>query len=306
MRARALAIRRRLNRGLKALLYTRVRGRTAAAIPVFAYHSVDESGSPFSVSPSALRRHLALLRDEGWRALSMAEYLQRDRASTARDVLLTFDDGYENFYTDAAPILDEYGFRATVFVVTDAVGRRPAWFARDRAAIEHRLHGHAFTADERRRLVAAMSDLAERPLLDWPHARELVAEGFDVQSHSASHRFLTTLEAGEIVTDLRRSRETLEDRLGAPVVALGYPYGAWSEHVTAAARQAGFRAGFLDDYVAGTSDPLRIERIPASGGWEPFDIRFALSAALEDHGAVRRGLAAVKARWRVGAAGGNS
>ncbi len=115
-----------------------------------------------------------------------------------RAILLTFDDGYEDFFTHAYPLLREYGFSATVFLVADRVGQTNQWDA-----------GYG-------------EDLA---LMTWEQIRQLQAQGIEFGSHSATHRPLTGLSLAEIVEEGARSRTILSQELGRPIGTIAYPHG---------------------------------------------------------------------------------
>jgi peptidoglycan/xylan/chitin deacetylase (PgdA/CDA1 family) len=230
----------------------------SAEIPVLTYHSIDETGSLLSVAPSALRAQLARLRAENWRGLSIAEYIALAGKANPepRTVLITFDDGYRNFAERAFPLLTEYGFRATLFVPVDFVGKRPSWLERDWKMTRLLLDDVGLSSDERRALNMSAQELLSNSLMDWPDLRNLTEAGIDIQSHSAAHHFLTSLAPEEIREDLIRSRKVLEDQLGRPVTAVAYPYGASDTVVAAAARDAGFDVGFVSDH--GPRDDMRM------------------------------------------------
>ena len=227
-------------------------------IPVLTYHSIDESGSLLSIAPAALRRQLAALRDENWRSLSISEYLARVNGGVRepRTLLITFDDGYRNFAEHGLPLLKEFGFTATLFVPVDFIGKPPLWLQRDEALTRPLLQQVRLSPEERRRLEFSTSALMREPLMDWSELRELINAGCDIQSHGFGHYFLTELPAVRLADDLVRSRETLEERLGLPVRAIAYPYGASNSTVAAAARAAGFDVGFVSDH--GPRDDLRM------------------------------------------------
>lgn len=290
----ARTLRGRVNRGLQRILHAAAGGGRNRRVTVFMYHSVDETGSLLSVRPDDLRRHLSFMQREGCRALTAAEFVDRlgRPQGAANEVFLTFDDGYENFYTEAAPILAEYGFPATVFVVTDCVGGRPVWLGRDEAAIDRLVDTLPVTRRTYQTLGEARRSFADMRLMGWDQLRDLVGKGIDIQSHSASHHFLTALPAGDVAADLRRSIATLEDRLGASPRLLGYPYGVCDDQVARIARETGFSGALLAEYSGPSADPLRIGRVALNGGMGAFDIRFALSPALERHAALRRTLRA--------------
>jgi peptidoglycan/xylan/chitin deacetylase (PgdA/CDA1 family) len=275
-----------LGRELRTVLGPFAARRPASGPRVVVYHSVDASGSVLSVSRDELRRQLATLKALGWRGLTLPEYLARAAGAPgeAREVLITFDDGYENFYADAAPVLGELGLPATVFVVTDHVGGRPLWFARDRARIERLTAAVGLTGADR----AALAALADAPLMSWAQARELARHGVDVASHSAAHAFLTTLSDAALAADLRRSRETLEDRLGVRGDALCYPYGDEDERVRRAAREAGFRVAFAATAAGRPGDALAIGRSAMRSRMTPGELQFALSPAAGSYAALFR------------------
>jgi peptidoglycan/xylan/chitin deacetylase (PgdA/CDA1 family) len=291
---RAVEIHRLLGRALKGLLYLRAGRREPLAVPVLTYHSVDRTGSLLSVTPAELRCHLEVLRAGGWRGLTLGKFMDRvhGQFGSGREVFVTFDDGYENFYTEAAPVLAALDFPATVFVVTDYMGARPIWYERDRRSIDRFLAGLPFSRDERGRLATAMSELGATRLMDWAQARELLRHGIDVQSHSATHPFLTSLDPEALAADLLRSRRAIEDGVGVPAQLLCYPYGDCDVRVAAAARHAGYKAGVLAEHTGPWPDPFRIGRIGISGETRPFELRFSLSSAAEDYARLRRWVAA--------------
>ncbi len=219
----------------------------------------------------------------------MAEFLERLEngvEASQRELLLTFDDGYENFLTHAAPVLAEFGFPATVFVVTDLMGSTACWFDRDCEAAERFLEGSFLSRDELAQNRGLWSQFAKYRLLSWEQARELERSGFDVHAHTAAHQFLTHLSEHDRQADFARSRRALEDGIGRPADVLCYPYGVCDDAVVRDTRTAGFRAGFVADFGTKAGDPYRIPRVPVNGMLDAFDIRFALSAALEMHAAV--------------------
>ena len=219
-------------------------------VPVLTYHSIDNTGSLLSVRPDMFRAQIARLKAENWRCLSIAEYLNQVSAATPepRTVLITFDDGYRNFGQYAAPILAEFGSTATVFVPIDFVGKRPLWLERDRAVTGPLLTKVGMSGEERQALEVCTNFLLQDTLMDWTELRDLTKAGFDIQSHSSAHFMLTQLSPADVAADLTRSRLVLEDRLGARVAAIAYPYGDANGQVAATARASGFDVGFVSDH----------------------------------------------------------
>jgi peptidoglycan/xylan/chitin deacetylase (PgdA/CDA1 family) len=147
-------------------------------------------------------------------------------------------------------VLQELGFTATTFLITDYVGRTNAWDIQyTRAPLHH---------------------------LDWPAIEDWKARGLEFASHSATHPRLTWLDDARVADELGRSRDTLITRLGAGAgVAVAYPFGAVDARLAQAAGAAGYRLGF--DGVQGVpGDPFRVARVPVyvwDGGDIPAGLR---------------------------------
>jgi peptidoglycan/xylan/chitin deacetylase (PgdA/CDA1 family) len=160
---------------------------------VFTYHEIHESSSRYlyRVTKPQFTEHLAFLCG-----------LKGDRGPTCVPEI-TFDDGHSSNYSEAFPILEEFGIKATFFVVAGRVGR-------------------------------------DREFMTWQQARELVAAGHQVQSHGWMHRLLTLCNAEDLHEELVASKRELEDRLGANVLSLSAPGGRWNSKVVTACAKAGY------------------------------------------------------------------
>jgi peptidoglycan/xylan/chitin deacetylase (PgdA/CDA1 family)/SAM-dependent methyltransferase len=217
-------------------------------LPILMYHSVAESGpaavEPYRVSPDAFEAQLEYLRRHAYYGMTIGEwayYLDRHRVPPGRAVVLTFDDGYHDFYEHAWPLLQAYKFPATVFVVAGKVGATSDW-------------------DD---------DLgAPLPLLDWPTIRKLQDDGIEFGSHTGDHRSLTTLAPREALVRERAARHRLAAELGRPVTTIAYPSGAIDEVARQAMRAAGHRIGLetAEGYATVWDDPMALPRIEVGHG----------------------------------------
>ena len=176
-----------------------------ARLPILMYHRVAPAGNArmqrYRVSPEAFEAQLRYLRDAGYYGIGLDDWgaaLAARKPLPGNAVLLTFDDGYADFAEVAWPLLQQYGFKATVFVVTDAVGKTNAWDAHHGESVE---------------------------LMGWEQIRQLRSEGVAFGSHSHTHPFMTGLSPAEIIAEAVRSRLRLEEALAEPVQAFCYPYG---------------------------------------------------------------------------------
>ena len=190
------------------------------SIPILAYHKVDtrlELGGTM-ISPKRFAGHLEYFRKNGYQSVTLSravELMRQDQGGEKKYLCLTFDDAYEGLYRHAFPLLKEYGFTATVFVVTDYAGRSNDW--------DINWGGLKFGH------------------LSWEQMRELQACGIEFGSHAKTHRDLRFLSPEELRTELAGSREAMEQNLGVPAATLSYPFGLYNEAV----RQAAIDAGYL-------------------------------------------------------------
>jgi len=205
--------------------------RAPAHPAVIVYHSFDDSGSPVSISPGVFRRHLMMIKRLGYETVTaarMVEALEGGPPLPARSVVLTFDDGLWNNYEVGLPLLEEFGFTATIFLVTGHTGRASTW--------------------ERDRGIPAL------PLLTWDKIKEMERYGIDFQPHSVSHPHLTRLSDKDLERELIHSRRTIEERLGVSAPLFCYPYGEFDARVMERLKTHGFKAAFA-------GHPLKEERL---------------------------------------------
>jgi peptidoglycan/xylan/chitin deacetylase (PgdA/CDA1 family) len=170
---------------------------------ILTYHSIDDSGSVISTSPEHFRRQMRQLREASCRVISLeglAAAVRERRDLPANTVAITFDDGYESVHSEAFPILGEYGFPATVFLVTGRCGRPSPWNANTRK-------------------------IGPALLVSWESVEEMARGGIDFGSHTVTHPDLTRLRADAVQKEIRDSKRTIEDRLGQAVTAFAYPFG---------------------------------------------------------------------------------
>jgi peptidoglycan/xylan/chitin deacetylase (PgdA/CDA1 family) len=210
-----------------------------ATLPVLTYHSLDESESPVSVSPALFRRQMEFLGRQGWRSLSLDQALAGWSLGQweAGSFLLTFDDGFEDFATEALPVLAGCGFRAIVFVVAEWVGRSNDW-------------------------PGQLAWVPRRRLMDWPALATILAAGMEVGAHTMNHPHLSSLAERDRPTEVALCRQVIENRLSCQVRAFAYPYGDVSlamEQLVAAHYQAGF--GTRLGLVTPASRPAVFERV---------------------------------------------
>lgn len=146
---------------------------------------------------------MSYLKNAGYEAITLGEFAARKRRGPVfaeKTVVLTFDDGFRNFYTEAFPILSDCNFKATVFLVTDFCGGHNDWSGNP-------------------------ANLPRSQLLKWEEIRELDAAGVEFGSHTRTHQDLTRLKPKEAISEMLDSKATISDALGRDVPTFAYPYG---------------------------------------------------------------------------------
>jgi peptidoglycan/xylan/chitin deacetylase (PgdA/CDA1 family) len=183
--------------------YLRLMEDRKPSVPILMYHSIaDEKQSklhPYyrtTTSPAVFALQLKHLRAEGYTTCTLARaisHLRRETPTARRLVAITFDDGYRDFYCHAFPLLNQYGFNATMFLPTAYIGKSPTPFK---------------GAD----------------CLTWAEVTELKRYGVDFGSHTVTHPQLRGLDFTAINNEVVKSKETIEQKLGCSVDSFAYPY----------------------------------------------------------------------------------
>jgi peptidoglycan/xylan/chitin deacetylase (PgdA/CDA1 family) len=235
--------------GAAALRSDLARSVRSTQMPVLAYHRVSalNSGpaalSRYRVDPTEFERQMGWLRRHGYHAIVSDElgwFLEQRQPFVGRPVMITFDDGYQDFADAAWPALQRHDLRAEVFVVSDLVGKAATW---------DRHYGDP------------------APLMDEHTIAALAREGVRFGSHLASHRGATGLATETLAAELLRSRHAIESWTGRAPHAVAAPYGETDERFERLATECGYRIALStqEGAAALSSPPMRIPRIEVRG-----------------------------------------
>lgn len=177
---------------------------------VLTYHSVGDRDHEMNVTPDAFRAQMEWLAENA-HVCSLAEATEG-----CGGVAITFDDGYLDNLTNAAPVLSELGLPATVYVVPGRVGQWLDHDEQDRSAV----------------------------LMTWDEVRELESSGWTIGGHTLTHQRLSTLNMLDRRTEIVKCTEVLEDELGHEMESFAYPYGSaldYNEYSKELVRQCGYK-----------------------------------------------------------------
>jgi peptidoglycan/xylan/chitin deacetylase (PgdA/CDA1 family)/glycosyltransferase involved in cell wall biosynthesis len=204
-----------------------------AFMPVLMYHKIPDTPPATKhqifVTKENFAKHLAYFKANQLTPITFQDY--QDFASgrrplaefPRRPIVLTFDDGYLDNYTNLLPLMQQYGYRGVLYLLGDFEVRHNQW------------------------------DLAQDPtepradLMNEAQKRAFVAAGWEIGAHTLTHPRLASLPAAEAALEMTQSKAELERRLGINVLSFAYPYGDLSAETKALAQQAGFTYAVATD-----------------------------------------------------------
>jgi peptidoglycan/xylan/chitin deacetylase (PgdA/CDA1 family) len=229
---------------------TRLLGRNTRAIPILMYHRVPQIDSctthPYYCTSTAVKifeQQVRFLRQEGYRSVSVKEAFGCVQTAEPGEKLvgITFDDGYQDFYANAFPILNRYGYSATVFLPTAYIGH-----------VSRQFKG------------------AE--CLTWSQIRELRKAGVEFGSHTVTHPQLRDTSEEQMRVEVRRSKQEIQEQMGERVDTFAYPYAfpeadlPFIATLRGALQDSGYQSGVttIIGRVGLSTSPLFMNRLPVN------------------------------------------
>ena len=230
-------------------------------IPILMYNSIsspDCSGfRPCTVSPEVFDTHLSYLKQNHYTTITVTQLsnaMSRGGIGLPpRPVVLTFDDGYADFYTAALPILQYYGYTATLYVATGYSGNTSRWLQ---------------YPEER-----------SRPMLTRNQLREISACGIECGAHTHTHPALDMVSLPVARDEIVRSKDVLEECIGQYVSSFAYPYGYYTTHLQEMVQICGFTSACaIRRAVSSLHDnPYALARLAITPDTEMHDLVTALA-----------------------------
>lgn len=200
---------------IRNLLKQAVPGATYR-VPVLLYHYVeyvkdqgDTIRQSLDVTPDVFTKQVQTLVLANYTFLTasdLADILDNKMKIPEKPILLTFDDGYKDFYTDVWPILQKYHVKATIYVVP------------------------GFLDTSNYMSLAQLLEVAKSDLVE-------------VAAHTMHHMYLKDLPAKTVESEVNKSKAFLEEKLGTPIISFAYPYGAFDKQAVEMVKMAGFKTG---------------------------------------------------------------
>jgi peptidoglycan/xylan/chitin deacetylase (PgdA/CDA1 family) len=191
-------------------------------IPILMYHSIADVSTPgfqpFVVTPAQFAEQMAYLHENKYNPITVTQLVSARLRNTfvlpKRPVVITFDDGFADFFTNVLPILKLHKFTATLYISTAFIEGTSSW-------LQNIGEG-------------------ERPMLTWAQVAEINASGVECGAHTHTHPKLDLLPPSKAQVEIVTSKKILEDHLGQAVLSFAYPFGYFTPRVRQIVREEGF------------------------------------------------------------------
>jgi len=202
------------------------------ALPVVAFHGIEPSPEGrYETSTGAFEFFLSTLKTYGYQTITFADlmnYLDKGKPLPAKPIIITSDDGYQNTYIYALPILKKYGYKMTVFLITSYMGNDEN---------TRRLNEFDFDAE----------GVPHRPMLIWPEVRAMSKYGIEFQSHTWSHGIITNIPIEQAERELAQSKIDIEVNVGKPCFIVAWSHGIFNGEVLSLLPKTGYRGAAAYD-----------------------------------------------------------
>lgn len=225
---------------LLAVMLIPVPAQAGLRVPILTYHYIagnpnhgDRARDALSVPPDKFEAQMNYLSQSGYTPVTLDTLygIFNGQASVpGKPIVLTFDDGYIDFYTTAFPILRRFNFHAVSFIPTGLIG------------------GSYY--------------------MNWNQIKEIASSGLvTFEGHTVTHANLSSLSDAAVLRQLVDSKNVLQEHTGYPVNFAAYPYGSTNGSIQAAAQKAGYVGGLGTWYGKAWGFSMNMPRIKVSGSW---------------------------------------
>lgn len=179
-------------------------------VPILMYHNVSAVQGPKvlnNVTPEAFAAQMTYIKNNGYKVVGFDEYIKgitQGKSFGRNTVVIHFDDGYDDNYTQAFPVLKQHGFPAMVFLVSDKIGT-PGF-------------------------------------LTWDQVREMDKAGFAAGAHTRTHAYLPDVPVEQAREEIAGSKAKIESEVGHPIDYFVYPSGGFTLEIIQVVKESGYKA----------------------------------------------------------------
>lgn len=183
---------------------------------ILTYHNIsDNNQDKFATTPLFFESEMRWLAKQGYKGISLKEFYKDIKQEKV--FVLTFDDGYKDFFDVAVPILNELNFSATIFIVSKLIGNISLW----------------------------RKEELRSALLDWDEVHEIVKIGHEIGSHGLYHRDLLCLSKKESIQEIAGSKKLIEGNIKVLVVSFSYPWNRCNEQILRIVEESSYKYAII-------------------------------------------------------------
>lgn len=180
---------------------------------ILLYHSIsDNACDPYATSPLIFETEMKRLSTQGYKVLSLWQFYEG--VDRGKIIILTFDDGYKDFFETVVPILNALNFSATVFILAGLIGSLACW---------------------------RKKELQSLALLGWDEIHGAIDAGHEIGSHGLYHRNLNQLPKEELREEIFDSKRIIEENTRVSVESFSYPFCKNNKNVRNTVQEAGYK-----------------------------------------------------------------
>ncbi len=232
---------------------------------ILMYHMISSAKTAeearYACPPEQFEQHLGYLKSSNHTPVSLQQidaHLLLGASLPENAVAITLDDGFEDNYTNAYPLLKKYDMPATIFLTSGLMGATNQWMSK--------------------------RGFPERKMLNWQQIAEMNRHKISFGAHTVSHPKLSEIDAEASTKEIRQSKQTIEEQLEIPCLHFAYPYGLFTEQTSNIVGDAGFtlacstRSGFNNR----ERNPLLLHRIEVYGNDPVWKLKQKMTYGLND------------------------
>ena len=226
------------------------------SIPVLMYHSISRDNNRISVSVTNFKKQMKLMSLLGYKGYSLNKINSK---TSKKKIIITFDDGYENIFTEAMPVLKKFNFSATCFIVNKKIGYFNDW-------------------DKNQK------NFKKKKLMNKKQINTWINNGFEVGSHTMNHYNLKYLSNDQKKYQILKPKQFFETNYGINIQSFSYPFGCYNEDcLKILKRNYKFAVTTKRSrYNKGKFNPLEIPRVPVNSNTSIFKYFLKITTFYED------------------------
>lgn len=202
-------------------------GKTVTEI--LAYHNISNNNrDPWATNPLLFKSEMQWVAEQGYKGISLKKFYED--IEQEKVFVLTFDDGYKDFFDVAMPILNKLGFSATIFIVSKLIGNISLW--------------------RKKKLQSA--------LLNWDEVNEMIKIGYEIGSHGLYHSNFSHLSREELEQEIEGSKRLIEGKTGISIISFSYPWNVYNEQILDVVRKADYKYAAING--EGCKNDFRVDQ----------------------------------------------